>query len=80
MVMFKPWQTSVTKNLRLFTEEKIFFLTNIREVYVVLAIAAPIEYWFANNYVDLDQFNTLYDKDFKKKKMHTANKVAAQFK
>ena len=53
MIEFEPWPTFVTKNQRLLTEEKIFSLTHIiTGAHVVLAIAAPIQYWFVNNYVD----------------------------
>ena len=81
MVKVKPWPTSVTKNQRLLTKEKIFSLVHIiRRAYVLPATAAPIQYKFVNNYVDWDQFNTLYDKDFEVKRICAADKVAAQFK
>ena len=47
---------------------------------MVLAIAALIQYWSLKNYVDWDQFNTLYDEDFEVKETRAADKVAAQFK
>lgn len=52
----------------------------IREAYMILAIIAPVQYQFINNYVDWDQFNTQYNKNYKVKKMCTTDKIAAQFK
>ena len=43
---------------------------------MVPVIAAPVQYWFVNNYIDWDQFNTLYDKDIKAKETRAADKVA----
>ena len=81
MVEVEPWPTSVAKNQRLLTGEKIFSLAHIiRGAHVVPATTALIQYWFVNNYVDWDLFNTLYDKDFKVKGSRAADKVAAQFK
>ncbi len=47
---------------------------------MIPAILPPVQYWFVNNYIDWDQFNTLYDKDFETKKMRVADKIACQFK
>lgn len=44
---------------------------------MVPAIAAPVQYWFVNNHVDWDKFNTLDDKDFEVKRTCITNKVAA---
>lgn len=58
--------------------KRIFsFAYIIRGAYVVPAIAALVQYQFINNYVDWDQFNTLYDKNFKAKKTRATDKIAA---
>ena len=78
MVEVELWPTSVAKNQRLLTEKRIFFLAHIiRGAYVVQARAAPVQYWFVNNYVDWDQFNTLYNKNFEVKGICAAEKIAA---
>ena len=81
MIEVKLWQTSVAKNQRFFTRERIFSLANIiRRAYVIPATAMPVQYLFVSNYVDWNQFNTLHDKNFKAKTTRAADKVAAQFK
>ena len=81
MVEFEPLPTFVAKNQRLLTGKRIFSLAHIiRGAYVVPATAAPIQYWFVNNYIDWDQLNTLYDEDFEVKRTRAADKLAAQFK
>lgn len=52
----------------------------IRGVDMILAIAAPVLYWFINNYVDWDQFNNQYNKNYKVKGIRIADTIAAQFK
>ena len=45
MVEVEPWPTSVAKNQRLFTGEKIFSLAHIiREAHVLPVTAVPVEY------------------------------------
>ena len=45
MVEVEPWQTLVTKNLKFFTEERIFSLAHIIKVaHVVPTTAAPVQY------------------------------------
>ena len=81
MVEVELWPTSVAKNQRLLTGKRIFSLTYIiRGAHVVPATAALVQYWFVNNYVDWDQFNTLYEKDFEVKGTCATDKVVAQFK
>ena len=53
IVEVELWPTSVAKNQRLLTKEKIFSLANIvKGAHMVPATAAPVQYWFVNNYVD----------------------------
>ncbi len=47
---------------------------------MVPAIVSLIQNWFVNNYIDWDQFNTFYDKDFETKETYAIDKVAGQFK
>lgn len=52
--------------------KKIYSLAhNIKGVYIVPATLLSILYWFVNNYINWNQFNTPYDKDYEMKKMHT---------
>ena len=81
MVEVEPWPTTEARNQRFLTGEKIYFIPHIiKKAHVVPATAPPIQYWFVNNYIDWDQFNTLYDKNFKTKGMRTTDKIAGQFK
>lgn len=45
------------------------------EAYVITTILLPIQYKFINNYIDGDQFNTLYNEDFEIKRIHIADKI-----
>ena len=47
---------------------------------MILATLTLVQYWVFINYVDWDQFNTLYNKNFKAKETHAKDKVQAQFK
>ena len=81
MVEVKLWQTSIAKNQRFFTKERIFFLVYIiKKAHVVPIIATPVQYWFVNNYVNCDQLNTLYNKNFEAKETRARDKIVAQFK
>ena len=81
MVEVEPWPTTEAKNQRFFTGERIYSIPHIiRGAHVVPATAPLIQYWFVNNYIDWDQFNTLYDEDFETKGTCAADKVAGQFK
>ena len=81
IVEVKLWPIIIKKNPRFFTEKWIYFLAHIiREAYMIPATLPPVQYWFVNNYIDCDQFNILYDKDFEKKKTRIIDKIACQFK
>lgn len=81
IVEVEPWPISLRRSPRFFTGEKIYSLAHIiRGAHVVLATLLPVQYWFVNNYIDWDQFNTLYDKDFETKGTRTADKIACLFK
>lgn len=47
---------------------------------MILAILLQIQYYFVNKYIDWDQFNTFYNKNFKIKKTRIVDKTAYQFK
>lgn len=81
MVEVEPQPISIGKSPRFFTGERIYFLAYIiRGAHVVPVTLAPIQYQFVNNYIDQDQINMLYNKDFEIKRMRVANKIANQFK
>ncbi len=81
IVEVKSWPITIGKNPRFLTRERIYSLAHIiREVHVIAAILLPVSYWFLNNYIDWDQFNTLYDKDFERKETRVVDKIAYQFK
>ncbi len=81
MVEVEPWPTTKTRNQRFFTEERIYSIPHIIiGANVVLATAPQIQYWFVNNYIDWDQFNTLYDESFEMKGTRASDKSAGQFK
>ena len=81
IVEVEPWPTTEARHQRFLTGKRIYSIPNIiRGANVVSATTPPIQYWFVNNYIDWDQFNTLYDKDFETKETRAADKVAGQFK
>ncbi len=81
MVEVEPWPISIGKNPRFLTGERIYSLAHIiRGAHVIPATLPPVQYWFVNNYIDWDQFNTLYDEDFERKGTRAADKIACQFK
>ena len=77
----EPWPTTEARHQRFLTGARIYSIPYIiRGANVVPATAPLIQYWFVNNQIDWDQFNTLYDKDFETKRTRAVDKVAAQFK
>lgn len=55
MIKIKLWPTTETINQQFFKREKIYFIVYIiKKAHIILAIAALIEYWFFNNYIDSD--------------------------
>ncbi len=81
MVEVEPWPITIGKNPRFLTGERIYSLAHIiKGAHVIPASLPPVQYWFVNNYIDWDQFNTLYNKDFKRKGTRVADKIACQFK
>ncbi len=81
MVEVEPGSTTEARHQRFLTGENIYSIPYIiREARVVPATAPPIQYWFVNNHFDWNQFNTLYDEDFKTKGTRATDKVAGQFK
>ncbi len=81
MVEVELWPITIGKNPRFLIGERIYSLAHIiRGAYVIPATLPPVQYWFVNNYIDWDKFNTLYDKDFERKGTRAADKIACQFK
>ena len=81
MVKVKSWATTEAKNQRFLTEIRIYSIPQIiRGAHMVSVTAQSIQYWFVNNHIDWDQFNTLYDEDFEMKETCAVDKVAGQFK
>ncbi len=81
MVEVEPWPITIGKNPQFLIGERIYSLVHIiRGAHVILATLPLVQYWFVNNYIDWDQFNTLYNKDFERKGMRAADKIACQFK
>lgn len=80
LIKVESWPMTEVRNQEFLIKEKIYsILLIIRRGNMVLAIAPPIQYWFINNYINCDQYNTLYDKNFKRKMTYIANKITGQF-
>ncbi len=80
MVKFKPWPIIIERNPQYLIEKRIYFLAHIiRRVNMILATLLHVQYWFVNNYINWDQFNTFYDKNFEKKETYATNKIIYQF-
>ncbi len=81
MVEVEPWPTTEARHQRFLKGEKIYSIPHInRGANAVPATEPLIQYWFVNNYIDWDRFNTLYDEDFETKGTSDVDKVASQFK
>lgn len=77
MIKVKPWAMTGARNPKFLIGERIYFIPYIiRRAYVIATTALSIQYWFVNNYIDWDQFNILYDKDFEIKETRVIDKVA----
>lgn len=57
-----------------------FLIYIIKERYMILAILLQIQYYFINKYIDWDQFNIFYNKNFKIKEKRIVDKTTHQFK
>ncbi len=81
MVEVESWSITIEKNSRFLIGKRIYSLAYIiRGTHVISATLPSVQYWFVNNYIDWDQFNTLYNKDFKKKATRIVDKIICQFK
>ncbi len=81
MVEVELWLITIRKNPRFLIREKIYSLAHIiRETHVIPATLPQVQYWFVNNYMDWDQLNLFYDKDFEKKGTRVTDKISYQFK
>lgn len=79
MVEVERWRDPTSLNPRILTNRKVILLPNIvRSAHVVPAGPNPT-FWYINNYIDWDQFNTLYNPEFLSIGTRVADKIATSY-
>ena len=79
MVEAECWRDLTSLNSRILTNRKLILLPNIiRSMHVVPTERNPI-FWYINNYIHWEQFNTLYNPEFLPIGTRVADKIATLY-
>lgn len=78
MIEMKNWSINLIRNSWKLKTHRFYWLTNVIRSAHVMLMNENMSIYYVNNYIDWNQYNTLYDKDFLKKrhqKMNELNKI-----
>jgi len=75
MIEMKNWSINLIRNSRKLKAHQFYWLTNVIWSAHVMLINENMSIYYVNNYIDWDQYNTLYDEDFLKKRRQKMNEL-----
>ena len=69
MTKIKHWYLTTARNLCFLAGNRFYFIQSIlQSAYIIPASYSHPDLFYINNYIDWDQYNTLYSSDFLKGK------------
>ena len=79
MVEVEDWPVVHSKNRRDIGHQCFFNMSTIlRSAHIILT--GNVGVYYINNYVDWDQYNTIFDPEFLKHGIYDADKIARQYR
>ena len=80
MIEVEEWLQSTVRTPRILTGRRFYKLTNIiRSAHLIPGRCNGKDIFYVNNYIDFDQFNTLYDLEFEKNGTRAVLEVAGRY-
>ena len=80
MIEVEEWPQPTVRTPRTLVGRRFYELTNIiRSAHLIPGRCNGKDMFYVNNYIDFDQFNTLYDPGFEEKGTHAALEVADKY-
>ncbi len=75
MIEMKNWSINLIRNSWKLKAHWFYWLMNVIQSAHVMFMNENMNIYYVNNYIDWDQYNTLYDEDFLKKKHQKMNEL-----
>ncbi len=75
MIKMKNWSINLIRNSQKLETHRFYWLTNVIQSTHVMLMNENMNIYYVNNYIDWDQYNTLYDEDFLKKRHQKMNEL-----
>ncbi len=75
MIEMKNWSINLIRNSWKLKAHWFYWLINVIQSAHVMFMNENMNIYYVNNYIDWDQYNTLYDEDFLKKKHQKINEL-----
>ncbi len=75
MIKMKNWSINLIRNSWKLKAHWFYWLMNVIQSAHVMFMNENMNIYYVNNYIDWDQYNTLYDEDFLKKKHQKMNEL-----
>ncbi len=75
MIKMKNWLINLIRNSWKLEAHWFYWLTNVIRSAHVMLMNENMNIYYVNNYIDWNQYNTLYNEDFLKKKRQKMNEL-----